>query len=255
MNLNTLVLRYIKKKFKSTPFLYKIWFYLLYNSRIWFYFVQGKINKIRIHWFSKDTQLYYDGFPRSGNTYLQYLVNLVWPYLEAVHHLHAIAPIKIALARKLPVFIIWRAPADTIASNYLKWHVVRGIEIPAASPLELNLRLLHSFLEEYIDYYSFILNNKDKFHLVHFKSLIYESEKTLIRINNILPADLKVDIATINKNVKSAKKTSFGAKETYGASLPNESKNKAKSLIIKKLRTMPSFDKAQKLYLNTFKES
>ncbi|MCB0540140.1 MAG: hypothetical protein KDE33_21670 [Bacteroidetes bacterium] len=217
--------------------------------------VQGKGNKIRINWFSNGTQLYYDGFPRSGNTYLQHLVNQVWPHLKAVHHLHTIAPIKIALSHEIPVFILWRAPGDTIASNYLKWHVVRGIEIPAASLLALNLRLLHSFLEEYIDYYSFILHNKDKLHLIHFKSLIYESEETLIRINNILPIDLKVDITTINKNVKNAKKISFGAKETYGASLPNESKDKAKLLIIKKLRTMPSFDKAQKLYLDAFKES
>ncbi len=103
----------MKKIIKQNVFLYKLWFYLYRKNR-----------GTKISFFSPETALYVDGYPRSGNTFLVHLIKNIFPDISMVHHFHAIAPIKIALARKLPVYILAREPAGAITSNYLREYSV-----------------------------------------------------------------------------------------------------------------------------------
>ena len=47
-----------------------------------------------------------------------------------MHHLHATAPIKIALKKKIPVFILVRDPKEAITSYYLKTYSLNHEIIP-----------------------------------------------------------------------------------------------------------------------------
>ncbi len=85
----------LRKIIRSNPFLYKIWFKNVRNS---------KTN------LPKENDLFFfTGFPRSGNTYLTNLMKLIFPSLNFSHLLHTIASIKLAMNIKIPVFVIVRA--------------------------------------------------------------------------------------------------------------------------------------------------
>lgn len=90
---------------------------LLYTLYFHFY---RKHRGIRPSWFNAETKIYYDGYPRSGNTYLHHLFRNLFSDNYSVHHLHKVAPIKIALKKQLPTFILIRNPKDAIPSYYLK---------------------------------------------------------------------------------------------------------------------------------------
>lgn len=89
----------IKKIVRQQPMLYKIWFVSYRQNR-----------GTTIDFFSKKTRLLIDGYPRSGNTYFVFLVKKLFPEVHFVHHFHAIAPIKIALSKNIPVVILLRDP-------------------------------------------------------------------------------------------------------------------------------------------------
>lgn len=99
----------VKKIIKQNVFLYKLWFYLYRKNR-----------GIKISFFGPETSLYVDGYPRSGNTFLVHLIKNIFPDISMVHHFHAVAPIKVALAKEIPTYILVRDPAEAVTSNYLK---------------------------------------------------------------------------------------------------------------------------------------
>lgn len=96
----------IKSVVKSSPVLYKLWFLrnkgtLRSNVRL---------SKIKDHY-------YFDGYPRSGNTYFHGLFKCLYPYLNGASHLHCTAGIKIACRFRVPkIIIIVRKPEDAILS-------------------------------------------------------------------------------------------------------------------------------------------
>lgn len=129
---------------KHNPQLYKLWFH-------WHCFRTGR-NK---HLPSKGDQLYFDGFPRSGNTYLTAGIQAVFPELRFANHLHAVAPIKIALRTGLPTFILLRKPDDAVVSYML--HVKSPITESSKKGLgEDDLGDL--LLTEWSDYYRWVRN-------------------------------------------------------------------------------------------------
>ena len=85
----------MKKLLKSNTFLFKLWFHLYRKNR-------GR----KPSYFNKNTKLYLDGYPRSGNTFAVSLIKGIYGKEFIVHHLHAIAPIKIPLKKKKK-FLYW----------------------------------------------------------------------------------------------------------------------------------------------------
>lgn len=107
----------LRNLIKSSPFLFFLWYHLWRKNR-----------GVKIEYFNKQTVLYLDGYQRSGNTYSLHLIKTIWPSIKFIHHFHAIAPIKIALKKNLPVFILLRDPLNSISSRYLKELSFQGKE-------------------------------------------------------------------------------------------------------------------------------
>jgi len=109
----------MKRLIKSNPFLFKLWFELYRKNR-----------GIKKNYFNHKTKFLLDGYPRSGNTFAASLVKYIFGKEVFVHHFHAIAPIKIALRKDIPVYILIRDPKEAITSNYLKTFALKNKDVP-----------------------------------------------------------------------------------------------------------------------------
>lgn len=189
---------------------------------LWFYLVR-KRKGLEATFFQRDTDVYIDGYPRSGNTFIIYLINRVLPELNVIHHLHAVAPIKIALLLGIPTLIIVRDPMECISSKYLKHFSMRGIKF---SP-EINDKLLNEFISGYLNYYSFVLKNRKRISLICFSELIKSPHLVLNQIKNYLNINQTISDDALIRIRKSYK----GATNTMGSSLPNPTKEQFKFIV------------------------
>ena len=96
-----------KKSLLNISFIYKIWFYTYLNQ---------KNKNLRLP--KNKDPLYFDGYPRSGNTYTFGLIYRVYPSLhcKVSHHLHSIIVLKIAIKKDIKSIVIIRNPKDAIIS-------------------------------------------------------------------------------------------------------------------------------------------
>lgn len=129
----------------DTSVLYKSW---LDTHNLFF----GKQRRIP----RQGDDLYLDGYPRSGNTYFTALFRDCFENLRFAHHLHVVAPIKIAMAREIPVFILIRDPRKAVLS-----HVVQAssAQRPPRAVLEQRLRQM---INDYVRYYDFVRDQSDQ---------------------------------------------------------------------------------------------
>lgn len=221
----------IRNTFKSNPFLFWFW-YKSYRSK----------NGLKINWFSDKTDFYFDGYPRSGNTYLLFLLSGIYKNNHIVHHFHAIAPLKIALGKDLKSIIIIRNPADAISSNYLKTFEKSKL------PESIDRELLFTLTKDYTNYYRYVFKKLDQLMLIDFKKLITEPENTIILINRYLDRLCDLNDKNIEQILIKRKEMSFGSKTELGSSLPNETKDKLKLHIKESLKKIKEFKFAEELY-------
>jgi len=164
----------MKRLIKSNPFLFKLWFELYRKNR-----------GVEISYFNHKTKFLLDGYPRSGNTFAASLVKYIYGKDVFVHHFHAIAPIKIALRKDIPVFILIRDPKEAITSNYLKTFALKHKEIPK----EVDKTLLNNLIIEYSNYYKFVYEQGNKINIIIFKDFISKPEIFLSKINSLVYND------------------------------------------------------------------
>lgn len=145
----------ISNTIKTNIWLYQCW--LAYQRNI-----KKSLLKLRLPQNTDD--LYVDGYPRSGNTFCVGFINQVYPNLNHTHHLHTIAPLKMAIKFQLKIFIVYRNPLDAIASHMLMKS--------ARSKKELDKNLAKELLTEYILYNSFVLKHMEKLTLIPFETII-----------------------------------------------------------------------------------
>ncbi len=218
--------------FTTNPYLYFIWFKVYRSNR-----------GLTIKWFNNQSKIYFDGYPRSGNTFLAHLMRAIYDDKKIIHHFHAVAPLKIAFKKYIKSIIIIRDPKDSISSNYLKKHELKVL------PEKPNLRLLQMMLNDYIVYYKFIYKNINKVHLVKFNDLISNPESTLLKIDNYLDNYSNISEEDKLKDCISKRKTiKFGAKSKLGSSLPSKQKEDLKSVIKKELKSLKGFTEAENIF-------
>lgn len=224
----------IERVLKSNLVLFKIWYYLYRKHR------GSKINYV-----SASTELYFDGYPRSGNTFGVYLIKTLWPELQIVHHFHAIAPIKEAVKKHINIFLLIRDPKDAISSWYLKYHVLskKRIEVD-----KINHRILKKLISDYYSYYTWVYMHIDEINLIDFEQLKKYPEEIMKSINKALPRKYYLNDLLLEKLVESHKDDQFGAKDIFGSSLPNREKEHAKLLLITSLKKNDSFKNCESLY-------
>jgi len=166
---------------------------------------------MKAYWFSKSSDLFFDGYPRSGNTFLKHLTIELMPSIEAVHHLHKVAPIKIALQKKLPVFILTRKPDDAISSNYLKYYSMRKLDVPD----NVNIKILKIKANSYINYYDYVIQNIQHINIISFSFLIKHPDIVVKAIAKTV--NTSVDENKIEETIKSY----VGSTNKLGSSMPS----------------------------------
>jgi hypothetical protein len=224
----------MKKYIKSDPLLFKLWYHLYRKNR-----------GVPIKFFSNQTELYFDGYPRSGNTYLLHLISNLWPDLNVVHHFHAVAPIKISLKRNIPVFILLRDPLNAITSWYLKELSMNDRRFDETN---INLSLLEKLAKDYLDYYQWVEQNEGSVTLIHFNQLILRPDLIMLAVNDLLEGQKKLSNEVLLSKVEAIRNESFGAKDKLGASLPTREKEKAKNILKDKLENKNIFEKCKKVF-------
>jgi hypothetical protein len=184
-------------------------------------------------------RLYFDGYPRSGNTYLAGMIHYFFPDTIGSSHLHAIAPLKIALKNKVPCLIIIRNPRDCVASNHFR----------KTNGKFVNQDLLNAQLLEYVDYYEFVLKKINNLALVNFEDVISNPRGVLNKLNKQLQLNTGIEI---DENQIREYDTFMMMKEkekkAVSSSLPNEKRKTYKSKIVNLIESNPNYPRALKIY-------
>jgi len=115
------------------------------------------------------TDVVIDGFPRSGNSYLEAAFRMAQPGpAHVAHHVHAPAQILRAARLRVPTIVLFREPRATCASLLLEWDALY-------SPGEA--------LVAYGDYYAAVLRVRERITLVSFECATRHPERAIAALN------------------------------------------------------------------------
>lgn len=220
----------LRRSISETPFLYKTYFHFYRKHR-----------GICPSFFTNNTNLYFDGYPRSGNTFLASLVAENFKGIETVHHLHKVAPVKIALKLSIPCFILVRDPAESISSNYLKHFSLNG-----KMPEKVDRALLQRMVDDYFYYYTYVEKIRNQVYIIQFQDLIQFPAEVIRNIRDKL--NLRLSNIEIESSTKIAVQYYKGATDKYGSSRPNPFKDKEKKKLKPLLKNIDKFNKASNLF-------
>jgi Sulfotransferase domain len=188
---------------KANPTLYKIWFKLIRKR-------QKKFARLP----ERGDGLFFSGFPRSGNTYFNYLLRFNFPSLVFASHLHTIASLKIAFKKELKVLVIIRNPFDSITSLLLIKSGKEGY-LPTDKVIRKNLL-------EFQNYYDFLIENENRIFFIFFQDMIEDKLNTMKKVINFLGIESKAisesTIEQFNQVMLQAEKK----KDVRAGSFPNE---------------------------------
>lgn len=222
-----------KELFKSNPALYRIWFFLLKN----------RINNGEIVLPSSENTWYFDGYPRSGNTFYKGLLMVLYPELEGASHLHCIAGLKLADKEKLKSVIIIRHPIESVSSfYYTKTHRYEGRK-------KLKVKLLSELLREWINYYTYILTRAN-ICVIEFSPSDDKIVENVREIEDFLSLKTLSDADLISKIEKHHESFKGGEnnKELAYSSLPKKERTEFKETVKSQLQSLPEFAKAVKIF-------
>lgn len=217
----------------SNPLLYRIYVHTLRNR---------KGNRVRLP--SANDDLYLGGYPRSGNTYFTGLTISLYPHLNFASHLHVTAGIKIALKKKLTTFILIRKPKNTIIS----W-VCRKVFLDNA---ELNQRFVDEKLKQYINYYNFVLLNKNNLEILKFEELIGNQLKYMKIIAKVLEEKVHSidEFENIFDDYNKKMRLKEERKNEGASSLPNKKREEFKEKNVWMVEESKHYDEAVNIYRN-----
>jgi len=147
--------------------------------RLWFFYYRfAGSSKKTIP--GRGDSIYLDGYPRSGNTYFTAALKSICPDMRFGNHLHVVAPIKIAIKRHVPVFILMRKPEHAIASYFI--HVKDDRSTSSKSDLSEE-QLCEILCNEWLTYYEFVGDAQGHLHLIASEAAF---ENPVVAIEQIL---------------------------------------------------------------------
>jgi hypothetical protein len=190
-------------------FLYRI-YYRFYRSR--------RGDPVRLP--KSSDAFYFDGYPRSGNTFVINMMRHVIGIDKQTYtsHLHSIAGLKIALRKKLKPIIIIRHPKDAVASYYFT----------KSSHDHLNIQLLKQLTKQYSSYYRFVYKRKEKIKIILFERAVKNEHAFTREVGEWLKISA-LDDASIETKIKAYKalmKEKEGEKDVRISALPNKARSK-----------------------------
>ena len=206
---------------------------LLY--RIWFCVVLKRRNKkLKLPIISD--YLYFDGYPRSGNTFTIGLIERIYPSLKGKgsHHLHSVAGLKIALKHNLKVLIIIRVPQDAIVS-YL--YTKRETKSEKSN-------LIDNLIIQYIDYYNFVFKSINKIKIINFDKMIKNEKVVMENFGDWISLNSEGNINDIILDYKGRMKNFQKVQNIEHSSMPNAERKMFKSENIDIVKNSIYYDKA-----------
>lgn len=190
----------------------------------------------------RDDDYYFDGYPRSGNTFFRGLLKEALPNLNGASHLHTIAGIKLSLSKQIKSIIIIRNPKDAVLSNvFTKINRERN-------PLQINVEdAINDELHEWMQYYQFALNKQDKVYIIIFEYIVNDKRVFLHQIEDILSHEIANKgnaLERFNKKMRDGEAN----KEVAYSSLPNETRKVFKKRYEAIIESDPLYSIAFELY-------
>jgi hypothetical protein len=220
----------LKSITKSNILLYRLWILIDNGKR--------KLPENNDNW-------YFDGYPRSGNTFSKGLFLNIHPELNGTSHLHCIAGLKIALKKKIRTVIIFRDPLQSILSNaYTKSNRDKNYQ-------KYSKVMLEELVAEWISYYDFSIKNDKSILFIEFKpnmaSMLINIKKIKLHLglNAVQDDKLQDNVSSYQELMKNKE----GRKEAAYSSLPKKERTDFKNKIKGDLLSLILYERAADLYL------
>lgn len=215
---------------KENAFLYRLWFVLVRTRQV----------KGRRRLPQATDDLFFTGFPRSGNTYLANLIAHCFPDRKFTHHLHTVGSIKIALSYNLKTWIIIRNPHDSVGS-FLAYHSGDLDTIPTKGQVS-------DLLSDYYRYFRFLNDQRGALHFINFKDMIADRKSTIEEIADIIGL-LNFEVSNeLLEDYDRKMQTAETKKDKSAGSLPNEQKQAYKARVSKLIVADPYFSRCSDLF-------
>lgn len=219
---------------KKNPLLYRISFHLYLKSR---FGGEGRIPQ-------KGDHFYFDGYAKSGNSSIvEFLKSLGKEKYVFSSHLHAIAPLKIALKKNIPAIIVYRDPYNSIASWYFHFN---------QPGQKIDEELLHWMVREWVVFYTFVLRNQDKLFITSLEGVRGVKSGYIDCLNNYMGDKSFIwDLSQFEKyiQVKKPVKTGNDMKVVGSSAGPWLERENAKKPIIEYLHGLKDSSLMHSLYL------
>lgn len=223
--------------FKSNTLLYQLWYY------------PRKIIRKEERVIPRDQCVYIDGFPRSGNTFATNMVKMAIEGIQPVSHLHAVAPLKLALRRNIPTLILIRHPLDSIISLYI-------METKKNNKTGFDAHLASRLAWDYIEYYRFIYQIKSTVCIYRFEHLVEDPLKLCRKVVEI--TGVEIDDNILIKNIQSTESKLEQKNKNQDAdvsSYPKKERLDKKQALMKDFSALPEIEIAQSIYQKVINNS
>lgn len=212
--------------------------------KLWFFFVLGYIKGKKKRLPQKNDDFYFDGYPRSGNTYTNGLLMNIYGQLNGISHLHSKTGLKIAIRKKIPAIIIIRKPSDAVVSELFR-KISNGSKV--SEKMMINI-----LLKKYIRYYSCIELNIDNILLITFEKFINNQPEYIHALSIKLGLEF-IEIEELKKLVTKYEaylKEKEKIKNDAVSSLPNKARKKFKNSRKKLVTDSKYYHQSVQLYSN-----
>ena len=211
--------------------------------RLWFYLNRGKLDStVRLP--NKFDHYYFDGYPRSGNTFFGGMLGYAFPDKKGTSHLHAVAGLKLAMNAGIKhLFIIYRHPLDAVVSLVFGKFSFLKMDMDDES---LITKMMKSELDEWISFHSFVFSNQKYFELISFDQVTVDNQLFLKKLENIFGQKLEDKSLLINTYAESMRALEK-RKEVSFSALPNEQRKAFKAKYSELLKGMPKYEEAVQL--------
>lgn len=210
-----------------------------------------------------EVELLADGFPRSGNTYLTWLIKRVFPKLAFAHHLHNAAALELAWTHRLPTYTPFRSPEESVSSlilkntntstNFYRFDFMRSVHRDPGILSEI-------YMKDYLYYHRALLRHSHMATLLPSEFLFREPHIVLRSIAQSTGAPCQLISADYCKRLTNGyfrtKKMQTEKKSALAGGTPSEEKVQAKQEIIEQhIRTNAHFEECTDIYQSLVEKS
>jgi hypothetical protein len=187
----------------------------------------------------KTTMLHVTGYQRSGNTFSKRIIERIFPDYNIATHIHCKASIKIAFKHNIPVIILIRSPRDSICSSILRR--MEGNINDVATAIQYDL-------DEYFNYYSYVLWNLDRLKVIDFADLINSPINLIVLVEKLLNLEeLNEDEARMNIQFVFDELNNSSRNDGY-RNMPSVYKEEQKKKLLKCIQHNYMFNKCEFVY-------